>query len=133
MSLENGHFPLLNEFEAVQRVEADDGVLVLVVQHQPLRPRLATQPLGQGAQLAPAEERVDLSWSHVSDMTCDMMSCVTLPEVEVSELQLGHRVHTPAQAGELRVVEAHVRQVELPGTVMNHVNIASCLVLAGQF
>ena len=58
-----------------------------------------------------------------------MMPCVTLPEVEVSELQLGHRVHTPAQAGELRIVEAHVRQVELPGTVMNHVNIASCLVL----
>ena len=52
-----------------------------------------------------------------------------LPEVEVSELQLGHRVHTPAQAGELRVVEAHVRQVELPGTVMNHGNIASRLVL----
>ena len=39
-----------------------------------------------------------------------------LPEVEVSELQLGHCVDTPAQAGELSVVEAHVRQVKLPGT-----------------
>ena len=54
-----------------------------------------------------------------------------LPEVEVSELQLGHSVDTPAQAGELRVVEAHVRQVKLPGTVKHHVNTASRLV--GQF
>ena len=74
MSFENGHFPLLDEFEAVQRVEADDGVLVLVVQHQPLRPRLATQPLGQGAQLAPAEERVDSLCQRVMYVTSNDMS-----------------------------------------------------------
>ena len=73
MSFENSHFPLLDEFESVQRVEADDGVLVLVVQHQPLRPRLATQPLGQGAQLAPAEERVDSLCHGVMHMTCHDM------------------------------------------------------------
>ena len=54
---------------------------------------------------------------------------VMLPEVEVSELQLGDSVDTPAQAGELRVVEAHVRQVKLSVTIKPHVYIASCLVL----
>ena len=70
LSFKYSHFPLLNEFEAVQRVEAHDGVLVLVVQHQPLCPRLAPQPLGQGAQLAPAEERVDSLCHVVMYVTC---------------------------------------------------------------